>query len=308
MEHNNKKILGINISHNPSICIYSNGKVIDFYNEERFTLIKNDMPTPDTEIYQSILQHIDFRPDMVCYASFGRNYDYCPITDQDIINKLQKQLDHPPYFFDIKEHHLYHAITAFYFSKFEEATAIVIDGGGSCKFYIPYQEVESVYEINNKKIIPTYKHSSAYRLRKKLFGSETEISMYLNGFKNKFSTQCVGGMAFEEATIAAGFKDANDAGKLMGLSSYPHDANKYPLDYEKVKIAKEVQEKTFYDTCKLIEKAKSKNIIMSGGYFLNCSNNFKYVEKYPDLNFFIDPIPHDAGTAIGAAIYYDRYS
>ena len=76
------------------------------------------------------------------------------------------QLDHPPYFFDIKEHHLYHAITAFYFSKFEEATAIVIDGGGSCKFYIPYQEVESVYEINNKKIIPTYKHSSAYRLRK----------------------------------------------------------------------------------------------------------------------------------------------
>ena len=132
--------------------------------------------------------------------------------------------------------------------------------------------------------------------------------MYLNGFKNKFSTQCVGGMAFEEATIAAGFKDANDAGKLMGLSSYAHDANKYPLDYEKVKIAKEVQEKTFYDTCKLIEKAKSKNIIMSGGYFLNCSNNFKYVEKYPHLNFFIDPIPHDAGTAIGAAIYYDRYS
>ena len=93
----------------------------------------------------------------------------------------------------------------------------------------------------------------------------------------------------------------------MGLSSYAHDANKYPLDYTKVKIAKEVQEKTFHDTCRLIEKAKSKNIIMSGGYFLNCSNNFKYVEKYPDLNFFVDPIPHDAGTAIGAAIYYDRY-
>ena len=36
--------------------------------------------------------------------------------------------------------------------------------------------------------------------------------LYLNGFRNKFSTQCVGGMAFEEATIAAGFKDANDAG------------------------------------------------------------------------------------------------
>ena len=41
--------------------------------------------------------------------------------------------------------------------------------------------------------------------------------LYLNGFRNKFSTQCVGGMAFEEATIAAGFKDANDAGNTDGL-------------------------------------------------------------------------------------------
>ena len=80
--------------------------------------------------------------------------------------------------------------------------------------------------------------------------------LYLNGFRNKFSTQCVGGMAFEEATIAAGFKDANDAGKLMGLSSYAYAEDKYPLDYTKVEIAKEVQEKTFHDTCKLIEKSK----------------------------------------------------
>ena len=83
-----------------------------------------------------------------------------------------------------------------------------------------------------KKIVPTYKHSSAYRLRKKLFGPETEMFLYLNGFRNKFSTQCVGGMAFEEATIAAGFKDANDAGKLMGLSSYAYAEDKYPLLYK----------------------------------------------------------------------------
>ena len=307
MEHNPTKIVGINISHNPSVCVYSDGEVTDFYNEERFTLIKNDMPSAETELFQCILQHINFKPDMVCYSSFGRNYDYCPSTDEEIIERIQKQLGNPSYFFDVREHHLYHAITGFYFSNFEEATAIVIDGGGSCKFYIPYQEVESIYEINREKVVPVYKHSSAYRLRKKLFGPENEMVLYLNGFKNKFSTKCVGGMAFEEATIAAGFKDANDAGKLMGLSSYAYTDKKYPLDYNKVKIAKEVQEKTFEDTCKLIDQTRTQDIILSGGYFLNCSNNFKYVQRYPKLNFFVDPIPHDAGTAIGAAIYYDRY-
>tara|TARA_R110002020_G_scaffold254836_3_gene468620 strand:+ start:233 stop:1165 length:933 start_codon:yes stop_codon:yes gene_type:complete len=309
MEHSSKKILGINISHHPSVCIYENNKVKEFYNEERFVLTKNLLPDETTEIYQSILQKIDFRPDFVCYVSFGRNYSYFSCTDQMIIDRIQKQLDHPPYYFDIKEHHLYHAITAFYFSKFKEAAAIVVDGGGACKFFIPYQEVESIYLLNSKDIIPVYKHSSNYRCNKNFHIEmpQHETFVYLNGFKNKFSTKCVGGMAFEEATIAAGFKDANDAGKLMGLSSYAYTDKKYPLDYNKVKIAKEVQEKTFEDTCKLIDQAPSKNIILSGGYFLNCSNNFKYVKKYPQLNFFVDPIPHDAGTAIGAAIYYDTY-
>jgi len=95
----------------------------------------------------------------------------------------------------------------------------------------------------------------------------------------------------------------------MGLSSYAYTDKKYSLDYNKVQIAKEAQEKTFIATCNLIDKLKDKtnNILLSGGYFLNCSNNFKYVKKYSKLNFFVDPIPHDAGTAIGAVVYYDKY-
>ena len=61
MEHSSKKILGINISHHPSVCIYENNKVKEFYNEERFVLTKNLLPDETTEIYQSILQKIDFR-------------------------------------------------------------------------------------------------------------------------------------------------------------------------------------------------------------------------------------------------------
>ena len=60
-----------------------------------------------------------------------------------------------------------------------------------------------------------------------------------------------------------------------------------------------------------MERAKKysdcKNIILSGGYHLNCSNNFKIVKKYPEYNFFVDPISYDGGTAVGAAYYYENY-
>lgn len=303
------KILGINISHHPSICFYNNGKVHNFYNEDRFILDKKYEPHKDTKIYQSILKHVDNKPDFICYASYGRNYEYFPVTDQDIINSLQKQLDNIPYYFNIKEHHLYHAITAFYFSKFNEAIAIVVDGGGACHTNIPYQEVESIYAIDHKNIIPIYKHHSSYRSNKHFNVPNYQVHKYTNGYLNKYSNECVGGQLFEKYTYAAGFGHTDDAGKLMGLSSYAYCNKKYKLDYDKVNLAKEAQEKSFEDTCKLIDtiKDKTNNVVLSGGYFLNCSNNFKYVKKYPHLNFFVDPIPHDGGTAIGVAIYYDKY-
>ena len=47
--------------------------------------------------------------------------------------------------------------------------------------------------------------------------------------------------------------------------------------------------------------------MLSGGYSLNCTNNYKYLEKYPDYQFFVDPIPHDGGTATGAALWLEEH-
>jgi len=96
----------------------------------------------------------------------------------------------------------------------------------------------------------------------------------------------------------------------MGLAAY---ADK-PIKEELKKIAKmgkHAQEKTLQEAIELIKKAKEysscKNIILTGGYHLNCSNNFKLVKSFPELNFFVDPIPYDGGTAVGAALYYENY-
>ncbi len=77
-------------------------------------------------------------------------------------------------------------------------------------------------------------------------------------------------------------------------------------------LAWAVQDETQTLVGNLIEKAVDKtghnNIVISGGYGLNCVANYYYKERFPDLNIFVDPISHDGGTAIGLAylVYYQN--
>lgn len=70
-------------------------------------------------------------------------------------------------------------------------------------------------------------------------------------------------------------------------------------------IAWHVQKDTEQQMFDLIQKAiditGETNVVISGGYGLNCVANYKYLKKFPDLQFYIDPISHDGGTAIGLA-------
>lgn len=298
------RLLGINISHHPSVAYVENGVIKKFFNEERFILHKNYYPTPTNFIKFVSLQFVkDF--DMVCYSSFGRHHKIEELDyDSKIINKIQKQLQFPKYFFLHDEHHKYHATNAFYFSKFDEAAAIVVDGGGATKFKYGYQESQSIYLINKNKIEEIFQNHT------KNENNDYNYVEFKKGYRNLFSHEEVGGKVFDTACRKVGYaNEGYDAGKLMGLASYAYTKEKFNLNYEHVEIGRKAQEKTFEETCQLIDEASSysNNIVLSGGYFLNCSNNFKYVKKYPKINFFVDPIPHDAGTASGVCLYYENY-
>ncbi len=41
---------------------------------------------------------------------------------------------------------------------------------------------------------------------------------------------------------------------------------------------------------------------MSGGCAFNVVGNSHLVRKFPHINFFVDPVPHDAGQSIGRAL------
>ena len=70
-------------------------------------------------------------------------------------------------------------------------------------------------------------------------------------------------------------------------------------------LAWAVQDETQRLVGDLIEKAVAmtgkKNIVIAGGYGLNCVANYYYKKRFPDLNIYVDPISHDGGTALGIA-------
>ena len=121
------------------------------------------------------------------------------------------------------------------------------------------------------------------------------------------------GMNFSAASLYFGFdKLGRSAGKVMGAAAI-HEYEK-DSDYPDISIHSmcNLIEQNSYDlTCKLIQKGidknpDCKNILLSGGYALNCTNNAKYLDAFPDYQFFVDPVANDAGTAIGSAIRLAR--
>ena len=111
---------------------------------------------------------------------------------------------------------------------------------------------------------------------------------FVETHKRYFSPEFVGiGRLFEETAKTYNW-DYRDAGKVMGLSAYNHDpASTIQKRWER--RYKELIEMTTGDVC------------LSGGCFLNCVANYKIQKMYPHINFYIEPVAHDGGTAMGAA-------
>jgi hypothetical protein len=279
--------------------------------------------------------------------------------DYVIIHSIMKQIESnnikvKNIIFDDNQHHLYHSYSAFYSSGFNEASCLIMDGGGSffmedyqeLGFKFPFREKESMYfcSKNADNVENLYTHYSQNFSRHLDF--EFIVKQKIQNWEKIFSHSMSCGDLFNFVTCKLlGLNSGDDSGKTMGLSSY--FKNDFPSDlkdewfyekddvilsnpklfeylyslthyefnlshnnmYDSSMIAKKLQIETQNYTIKLIErlleKTKTKNLVLSGGYFLNCVNNYEYRKILPrDINIFVDPIPHDAGTALGSVYHF----
>jgi carbamoyltransferase len=320
------KVLGINISHDSSIAEVVDGEVISFYEEARFKRIKHYSPADFVASHKFMFDSIQDKIEMdtvdkIVVTSFDRGVENAShISDEEIISIIKKECDGKEIVYEVN-HHLHHAYCAKYFSKFDDALCIVLDGGGARMYgsHKKHQEIESVYHIDGWNISPKLRHLSDIRdndLRKhqNTTWQNKPENVKIDGVDVKFSSEVSSGQKFATLCEVFGLGDGNSAGKVMGLAPYG-EFDTYDNGekvYSASSIAYDLQKETFKKTIEFIENSlkygNTKNIIMSGGYALNCTNNYKYTEHFPDLNFFIDPNANDSGTAIGAALwgYYDN--
>jgi len=308
-----RKTLGINISHNCSFAYFEDNILKQYYEEDRFNKIKHfEPPSPIKEEYEyKVLKKFkDVVFDKVVFVSFDRGNI---LIDKSYIDNILKQLRCKDFKFYNGQHHMFHAVSGLYFSKFKEALCLICDGGGEIPTEVsPYLElfrlIESIFYIKDNKVKPLYKH---YSMAKHDFFNnfkEKNVDIKKENIDIKLSNETCGGYKYLKYREEAGFKE-HEEGQLMGIAAYRNTNTN--LDKNVLELAHKAQEETLQERIKLIEKAMTynncKNIVLSGGYHLNCSNNFKLVKHFPQLNFFVDPIAHDGGTAVGVAAYDTYY-
>jgi carbamoyltransferase len=340
-------ILGINTSHDSSTCLMKDGKILFLNSEDRFNRIKRYF-LAKADISKTLLPSINEikkYTDTIDYLAIG-DLKGLPsaIWEKILAEFFDAGIKVRQVYYEASEHHVYHAYNGFYNSKFKDATTIIMDGAGGVTSDPRYREIETIYQCDNQRIKEIFKHSSSNHggvmdtRSVDVFGALT-LEKYKHQYKsNRISV----GMLFNELCWELGLGDGENAGKLMGWSSYgvldtedslwteklddllwinlstaslrevksgkqlaPRNNTKYTFQ-EVANIAKRLQHETKLYAINRIKLAlklcNTSNIVLSGGYFLNCVNNYEYLKEFPDVNFYIDPIAWDAGTAIGIAM------
>lgn len=85
------------------------------------------------------------------------------------------------------------------------------------------------------------------------------------------------------------------------------DKNDYQFyaDYA-YQVQKQTQEQVAKLIDSAIQKTGIKNVCVTGGYGLNVVANGYYISRFPDVNFFFEPLADDTGNSIGSAMLVYR--
>ncbi len=259
------------------------------------------------------------------------------------VRKLaKKKFDFEVHFIDTI-HHEMHAACGFYNSGFETAACVIADGAGSFLQFEGVDDVVFEFESIFKASYPqnfevVYKHLGT---KAPIGCNEVKEGVFITEYPGHTKmyesvTEYCGFPAIEAGKLMglAPYGKPNDSlpkffsngwgNRELIIPTYPNAAKinvgRYDVLMEDVKyhkvgqyteiqkdMAYAIQEATSDRMVELIRKAHEEtgetNIVICGGYGLNCVANYKYWKEFPDLNIYCEPISHDGGTSIGGAKY-----
>jgi len=287
--------------HDSSICILNDGKIELYEMEERFSRVKHDLRF-DYILEKLIKNYRNEYFDIIVISShFIEDYTYSIET----IKEKLKNIKYGKVICEENKHHLYHTYSGFYNSGFDKAICFSLDASGAI-LKNDEIEIESIYYFSKKEEKELYKKSREFKT--------ITHSDYNEYYKQISYEKLSVGEKFCKVSGDFGYSPIDGAGKVMGLAQYKNHKEKLQYPYntkewkDKVNSAYELQQETQNHILNLIKKYTGetgiKNVVISGGYGLNCVANYHYLKNLKDINIYIDPICFDAGISIGAAYYH----
>ena len=339
----NNITVGVSRVHNSAVTLLNNGELVFHLENERLSNIKYDgypfhtlakLPEYTDHVDNLCIAGVGKTVPVENYTDHDVFTTFITHLNNNFYKKEIKTHDL------WAQHHKLHAACAFYNSGFTEAVCVIKDGMGSdyaisdARFVPGSYGRESgstflasypaIFELIDKSVIVPFICDTVVDKVVKVNNSPSE------------------GLAFQVVSHYLGFHSL-DAGKVMGMSSYGKPDNSFPpfiinnktnpslfkigevgvsalrLNTDLLptltnefqtcaNFAYELQTQTQKEVkryiLEMVEKTKCKNVVLSGGYFLNCVANYEILRDLPtDIKIYIEPISSDAGTSIGAAKY-----
>lgn len=312
-------ILGIcgGLSHmgqDASAAFIEDGELVFAMEEERFTRNKHARTLMPTNSIKAGLKFLKKKINDVEYIAFYANYFQ---IEQDLKSYFKFTFGYSPkiLFFD---HHLSHAASAFYPSKFRKSLIFTADYSGN--------GVSTTLSIGNEKkikFIKKFKKPNSlgifYSLFTQLLGFNFDNDEYkVMGLapygKNNYdlskiiSVESNGNYLLNQKILNLNLKSRQSPlynNELLRILNITEKFNSKKIIRKQKDLAFSVQHKLEEIIVKLLvdaqKKTKIKKLCMAGGVSLNCA----VVKKISDLKIFeeifVQPASSDAGSAMGAA-------
>jgi carbamoyltransferase len=337
-------ILGVSsVGHNGSCCLLKNGEIVFFLEEERLSGVKAEtMPLLAVMKVKDYTDKLDY---LVLDNSQFKN-DKNPIIR--LCQKLKLiPKDGYPGLLNPEDilHHEAHAASAFYNSGFDTAVCIVVDGAGTDKSWsdkVDNPSIQITVDGVNTGVETESVYKMSYPGKSELLYKKVFNPCLLANYKidNIHFEPFVGpGLLYSALSTHLGHSPL-ECGKAMGLSSYGKpdpdlqvytkdnlvNRNLYLSDTHKFYIANLINFEKYKneDYCYAVQKGTQqyvlelilnaiknsgcKNVVLGGGFMLNCVANYEYLNHLPEgTQLYIDPPSSDAGLSIGMAkMVYNR--
>lgn len=339
-------ILGISCYyHDAAACLIRNGEIVAAAAEERFTRIKHDNSFPlnairycldSVRIAMNELEEVVFyekpilKYDRVLHQlleTYPRCYSVAKKTIGQWFNyrlQIQKKLNDELFYGQrplYLSHHLSHAASAYYLSRFKRAAIVTIDGVGEwATTTMGYGENGAIHIDQEIRFphslgllystITTYLGFSANDAEYKVMGLAAygDPEPFLPQFKKLITQFSDGSFQLNMRYFDFDWSDqrmfSDELVALFGKSPRKPETKIYSHHQNIAAALQQTLEEIVLRIFDIAhERYHADNLCFAGGVALNSVLNGKILSKTKFKRVYIPPDPSDAGGAMGAALY-----